>query len=566
MPPAPQCRPATTHADLGGAFYDPVDTASFPQRILRHRDQRWAARAGLDGLTDAEWLAHFGAFQPLPGSLPRPLALRYHGHQFRHYNPDLGDGRSFLFAQLHDLQDGRLLDLGTKGSGRTPWSRGGDGRLTLKGGVREVLATTMLEALGVYTSKSLSLVETGEDLVRGDEPSPTRSSVLVRLSHSHIRIGSFQRLAHLGQAEELRLLLDHSVRHLLPEAWRDDPAERAAAFLADVAQRVAVLGASWMAAGFVHGVLNTDNINVTGESFDYGPWRFLPTYDPEFTAAYFDHGGLYAYGRQPDTLLWNLVRLAECLLPLVGKDAPAFQAALDAAAVRRLGIAPGTAEEDGALARLWWEFLTESRVGFEQAFFDWHGGPAASARAARSPAAGLYGTPTSAPVRAALDARLPAPGARLDHPYFTRRQPCTMLIGQVEAVWAPIAERDDWGAFHAKLADIEAMREACDFIPSPAEREPGERESQQPPRVHVQGIDRLARRHEQAVAAHPAEAQVGAAFRQADVPDGVACGVEHPHPVQVRRAHAPAAPKVAVLVHPEPVRRARPGVYKGAPP
>src|SRR5271170_7670008 len=135
-------------------------------------------------------------FEPLPGNLEKPLALRYHGHQFDVYNPALGDGRGFLFAQLQD-DAGRLLDLGTKGSGQTPWSRGGDGRLTLKGGVREVLATEMLEALGVYTSKSFSLFETGEKLTRGDEPSPTRSSVLVRLGHSHIRIGTFQRLAAL---------------------------------------------------------------------------------------------------------------------------------------------------------------------------------------------------------------------------------------------------------------------------------------------------------------------------------------------------------------------------------
>ena len=340
-------RPSAAHAGLGPDFFDPVAPAAFPAHILRHRDQRWAARIGLDGLSDAEWVDHMARFTPIPGSLPQPLALRYHGHQFRHYNPDLGDGRGFLYAQLHDLQDGRLLDLGTKGSGTTPWSRSGDGRLTLKGGVREILATAMLEAQGVDTSKSLSLVETGEDLVRHDEPSPTRSAVLVRLSHSHIRIGSFQRLRARDQPDNILRLLDHVIRHYMPGLWHDDPAARATAFLAEVAGRVAVLAAQYMAAGFVHGVLNTDNINVTGESFDYGPWRFLPTYDPQFTAAYFDESGLYAYGRQPDTLLWNLVRLAECLIPLAGKDRlqaaielfpPAFHAALDAAVVRRLGL------------------------------------------------------------------------------------------------------------------------------------------------------------------------------------------------------------------------------------
>src|ERR1019366_4907850 len=168
--------------------YDVVSAARFPLGILRHRNQPAAESTGLGNLDTDAWRAAVWHFDPLAGSLQEPLALRYHGHQFGVDNPQLGDGRGFLFAQLGD-RSGRLLDLGPKGSGTTPWSRGGDGRLTLKGGVREVLATEMLEALGVPTSKSLSLFETGEALQRGDEPSPTRSSVLVRLGHSHIRFG-----------------------------------------------------------------------------------------------------------------------------------------------------------------------------------------------------------------------------------------------------------------------------------------------------------------------------------------------------------------------------------------
>src|SRR3954471_9981618 len=285
---------ARHHEELGDAFYDVVEPARFPMHVLRWRNRRWAARVGLDGLTDDRWIDHFGRFEPLPGSFERPLALRYHGHQFRSYNPQLGDGRGFLFAQLRDPVDGRLLDFGTKGSGETPWSRGADGRLTLKGGVREVLATEMLEALGVDTSKSFSLIETGEELERGDEPSPTRSSVLVRLSHSHIRIGTFQRLLFLDDLSNLRRLLNYTIRTYLPDAWREAEPDRACAFLEEVCRRVARMGAQWMAAGFVHGVLNTDNINVTGESFDYGRGRFRPVLDPAFTAAYFDETGLYA--------------------------------------------------------------------------------------------------------------------------------------------------------------------------------------------------------------------------------------------------------------------------------
>ena len=149
---------------LGPEYADPVAAARFPQGTIRFRNDRWAARVGLEGLSDQEWAAAFARFEPLPGNQGQPLAMRYHGHQFGVYNPDLGDGRGFLFAQLRDSEGDRLLDLGTKGSGRTPWSRTADGRLTLKGGVREVLATEMLEALGVPTSKSFSLVETGEDM------------------------------------------------------------------------------------------------------------------------------------------------------------------------------------------------------------------------------------------------------------------------------------------------------------------------------------------------------------------------------------------------------------------
>src|SRR3954469_23701904 len=209
--PIPTYRPDPAILELGPDFYDPVAPADFPQAILRFRNARAAASVGLGSLSDEDWLRHFARFAPLPGNLPEPLALRYHGHQFRVYNPDIGDGRGFLFAQLRDGDD-RLLDLGTKGSGQTPYSRFGDGRLTLKGGMREILATEMLEALGAETSKTFSLIETGEALERSDEPSPTRSAVLVRLQHSHIRIGTFQRLATLDRPDDMSKLTDYCLR------------------------------------------------------------------------------------------------------------------------------------------------------------------------------------------------------------------------------------------------------------------------------------------------------------------------------------------------------------------
>src|SRR5258707_87364 len=249
MPISSRYRPAPRFTKLGDGFYDEVSPARFPRHELRFRNQRWAERIGLGELDPVEWEAHLARFEPLPHNLEKALALRYHGHQFDVYNPYLGDGRGFLFAQLED-DSGRLLDLGTKGSGKTPWSRGADGRLTLKGGVREVLATEMLEALGVYTSKSFSLVETHEQLQRSDEPSPTRSSVLVRLSHSHVRFGSFQRFAFLGEAAPLARLLDYTVQHHFPGLA--GAADTPVAVLREVVRRSAHLAATWMMAGFVH--------------------------------------------------------------------------------------------------------------------------------------------------------------------------------------------------------------------------------------------------------------------------------------------------------------------------
>ena len=460
------------HAALGDAFFDPVAPADFPKIILRHKDRRWAERIGLGSLTEDQWLAHFGRFEPLPGSFETPLALRYHGHQFRSYNLDLGDGRGFLFAQCLDPVDARLLDFGTKGSGKTPWSRGGDGRLTLKGGVREVLATEMLEAMGVYTSKSFCLVETGEALYRGDEPSPTRSSVLTRLSHSHIRIGTFQRLAYLEDTANLEKLVDYCIAHYYPDL--EDAEDKAAALLEAVVAKVARLGAQWTAAGFVHGVLNTDNINITGESFDYGPWRFLPHYDPEFTAAYFDETGLYAFGRQPDTLAWNLTRLAECLLPLSSIERlepalntvwPVFREELARQMLRRLGLKGRDVEQDGAFVTAIFGFLSNSKAPYEQFFFDWRGGALGSERAARSPSAEHYASEAFRPVADLMEAYGPCDDANLNHPYFSRERPRSMVIEEMEAIWAPIAERDDWTLFESTLSEIAQMRDAYGITP-----------------------------------------------------------------------------------------------------
>ena len=450
MPVDPQAyRPSTAILALGNRFYDPVGAATFPETNLRFRNDRAATEIGLATLTHEEWLSRFGRFEALSGTLKQPLALRYHGHQFRQYNPEIGDGRGFTFAQLNDDR-GRLMDLGTKGSGQTPWSRFGDGRLTLKGGVREVLASEMLEALGVPTSRSLSLIETGEALERGDEPSPTRSAVLVRLSHGHIRIGSFQRLAYERDEDAMRCL----VRYVLHELYGlegDDPV-----MLLDlVVQRTAMLAGRYMAAGFVHGVLNSDNINVTGESFDYGPWRFAPTWDPQFTAAYFDRDGLYAFGRQPEAIHWDVMQLAASLR-LVADSAPLitsldsfgdqYQSAVTQAMLWRMGIAPRDAALDRALVETVERALRTSSAGLDLFFHDVFGG--------RLP--DHYDAGWDA-VRAALTDYSARSGRTAD---YWSGEPCSMLIDEVEAIWAAIDDRDDWSAFSCKIADIRTMGHA----------------------------------------------------------------------------------------------------------
>jgi uncharacterized protein YdiU (UPF0061 family) len=470
MPVSDTYRPDPQYPALGAEFADPVAAADFPQTILRFRNDRAAATVGLDTLTDEEWVAHFGRFQPLPGNIDPPLAQRYHGHQFRVYNPDLGDGRGFTFAQLREAGSGRLLDLGTKGSGQTPWSRSGDGRLTLKGGVREVLATAMLEALGVPTSRSFSLIETGEALVRGDEPSPTRSAVLVRLSESHIRWGTFQRHAYFESAERITTLIDHVIGLYYPEL--EGANDRPTALLNAVIGRSARLTASWMAAGFVHGVLNTDNMNITGESFDYGPYRFLPHSDPNFTAAYFDHQGLYSFGRQPEAVFWNLQQLAGCLSLVTETDplvealngfGPTYRRELMAAMLRRLGLKRRDEEADGALVQAMFGAMAEGgeRLRWEPFFFDWFCGR--EDRALAGPRADLYAEEPYAEFRERLADFEPERPERLAHPYFAAPEPEELLYDQIEALWAFIAESDDWSAFREKLSRIEVARQAWGF-------------------------------------------------------------------------------------------------------
>lgn len=440
---------------------------------LRWRNDRAAAQIGLDTLSDDQWLAHFARFEPLADNLPQPLALRYHGHQFGQYNPELGDGRGFSFAQCR-ARDGRWLELGSKGSGQTPYSRFGDGRLTLKGAVRELLASEMLEALGVPTSRTLSIVETGEALVRGDEPSPTRSAVLVRQSHGHIRIGSFQRLAYLGEGANIAALARYCLTILYGMATDGlSASDVAVALLDEACQRAARLAASYMVAGFVHGVLNSDNISLSGESFDYGPWRFNPTWDAAFTAAYFDHGSLYAFGRQPGAIHWNLGQLAvslraiadaEPLIHCLNRFGDAYRAALEAQICWRLGVArlddPTDAASDSTLVRALEAWLVASQSSMDAAFVRWSAG---GTRQADGPETGNAAANAAANLAAALAGR-----AATRAPWWDDVPPQSMHIERVEAIWAAIDSNDDWQPLYRAVEAIRAMGAALG--PSPAQQ------------------------------------------------------------------------------------------------
>jgi len=248
----------------------------------------------------------------------RPVAQGYAGHQFGGYSPRLGDGRALLLGELTD-RDGRLRDLHLKGSGRTPFSRGGDGRAVVGPMLREYVVSEAMHALGIPTTRSLAVVATGRAVQR---ETVLPGAVLSRVASSHLRVGSLQYARALGGESDdtalLRRVADHAIARHHPEAAESD-APYLALFDA-VAAAQARLVASWMLAGFVHGVLNTDNVTLSGETIDYGPCAFLDAHDPSTVFSSIDHDGRYAYGNQPAVTSWNLARLAEALLPLFDGD------------------------------------------------------------------------------------------------------------------------------------------------------------------------------------------------------------------------------------------------------
>jgi uncharacterized protein YdiU (UPF0061 family) len=282
-----------------------------PQPRLRFLNHRLADELGLDAQAlEGEVGAAIFSGNALPEGA-KPVAQAYAGHQFGGFSPQLGDGRALLLGELVD-RHGRRRDLAFKGSGPTPFSRGGDGKAAIGPMLREVLIGEAMHALGVPTTRALAVVATGER-VRRDRFLP--GAVLTRVAASHLRVGTFQFFAARDDEPSLRALLAHAIARHDP-ALRD-AANPALALLEAVAGRQAALIAQWMNVGFIHGVMNTDNMTISGETIDYGPCAFLEAYDPAAVFSSIDHQGRYAFGNQPRIALWNLARLAESLLPLI---------------------------------------------------------------------------------------------------------------------------------------------------------------------------------------------------------------------------------------------------------
>jgi uncharacterized protein YdiU (UPF0061 family) len=342
-----------TYASLPDRFHARLDPTPVAAPRLVRLNTALAERLGLDPVA----LASPDSVQALAGNLvpegAAPIASAYAGHQFGHFVPQLGDGRAILLGEVV-APDGARFDIQLKGSGRTPFSRGGDGRAALGPVLREYIVSEAMAALGVPTTRALAAVTTGEG-VRRETMLP--GAVLTRVASSHIRVGTFQFFAARADTEGVRLLADYVIARHYPDAATADNPYRA--LLDAVIARQAALVAHWLLIGFIHGVMNTDNCSVSGETIDYGPCAFMDAYDPATVFSSIDQHGRYAYGNQPRIAVWNLARLAETLLPLLADSedkavevaqealtafSPLFESAYFGGLRRKIGLA---AEQEG---------------------------------------------------------------------------------------------------------------------------------------------------------------------------------------------------------------------------
>jgi serine/tyrosine/threonine adenylyltransferase len=329
---------------------------------------------------DPDWLSSREGVEILAGNrvpdAAEPIAAAYAGHQFGGFVPQLGDGRAVLLGEVID-RSGVRRDIQLKGSGRTPFSRGGDGRAALGPVLREYILSEAMAALGIPTTRALAAVTTGEEVVR---ETMLPGAVLTRVASSHIRVGTFQYFARRGDTEAVRLLADHVIARHYPDAATDESPYRA--LLLGVIRAQAGLIAQWLLVGFVHGVMNTDNMSVAGETIDYGPCAFVDHYDPRAVWSAIDRNGRYAYLNQPLIGEWNLTRLAESLLPLLSDEqekaigeanealglfGPTLEEAYFAGLRRKVGLFTDTAANN-SLAQELLDIMADSRADFTLTF------------------------------------------------------------------------------------------------------------------------------------------------------------------------------------------------------
>lgn len=367
MPPISSLAFDNTYARLAPDFYEVVDPTPLPELMLVALNPDAAALIDLDPAltTRNDLAAYLSGARRLPGA--EPVAMLYAGHQFGTWVPQLGDGRAFLLGEIKNRRGDRW-DLHLKGGGPTRFARGGDGRKVLRSAIREYLGCEAMHGLGIPTTRALAVVAS-EALVRREVPE--RAATLLRLAPSHVRFGSFEALAARGRPDLVRVLADHIISNHFPGYEG-----RYAAWLRDVVVRTARLIASWQAVGFVHGVLNTDNMSVLGLTLDYGPYGFLEAFDPGFIPNHSDHDGRYAFDQQPAIGIWNLTRLAEALATLVspeettqalGAYVPTYAHHLGLRLRARLGLSEARPEDAELLAVLL-DLLQTQRVDYARFF------------------------------------------------------------------------------------------------------------------------------------------------------------------------------------------------------
>lgn len=311
-----------TYAEQLQGFYSSCKSDYAPSPKLIKFNHSLANELGVNSVDEDKLAEIFSGNTELPGSMP--LAQAYAGHQFGHYAGQLGDGRALLLGEVIN-HEGHRFDIQLKGAGRTPYSRGGDGKSALGPVLREYIMSEAMHVLGIPTTRALAAVSTGETVVR-TEPLP--GAVFTRVAASHIRIGTFEYFAAQGQQDKVKQLADYTIKRHYPEL--SESKTPYADLLKAVSQAQAYLVAQWMLIGFIHGVMNTDNMTVSGETIDYGPCAFMDIYAPETVFSSIDKHGRYAYQNQPIIAQWNLARLAETLLPLMHEDnATAVEIATD---------------------------------------------------------------------------------------------------------------------------------------------------------------------------------------------------------------------------------------------